>query len=362
MTEVNKAESKSILRKLRRSRNNWVAVVILLVGALVGSMLVDVVQIVRKSGFSDKAIISTDIVRHDGRTWVAYRDEVVPVVMIVDSEENCQLVKQSDTNCQSDELVTWLRYVVPTIAVEKVVASSELGVQMIEKYRIKQIPAVLFDEAVVSTPFFAQAAPFFQERGERYYLQTAQMGVAIGKWVVAPMREDSVIVSGKPEAEKVVTVWSNFDCVGCAKIHREAIRAVSKDENLVYIWKYRPQTPNDERGAVAASAAYCAYEQDKFAQFSDKLFTRAKQWRRQKGDKIFVSYARQLRGMNIAQFDSCLSERKFKDNIVRNLAEADDFDITMVPTVMVSTPKNIKMSTPPTTVVQLMEMIKSLNY
>ncbi len=98
--------------------------------------------------------------------------------------------------------------------------------------------------------------------------------------------------------------------------------------------------------------------QFQFAQFSDKLFARAKQWRRQKGDKIFVSYARQLRGMDIAQFRTCLSEDKFKDDIVRNLAEADDFGIAITPMIMISTPKDIKMSIPPTTAAQLVEMIK----
>src|SRR6185369_14762757 len=63
--------------KKDRKIKNLISAVILLAGLFVGSLFVDVVQMVRGGGFSQRALSQADVFAAGGKTWVAYAQPIV---------------------------------------------------------------------------------------------------------------------------------------------------------------------------------------------------------------------------------------------------------------------------------------------
>ena len=51
---------------------NLISAVILLSGLFVGSLFVDVIQLIKGGGFSQRALDKTDVFASNGKTWVAF--------------------------------------------------------------------------------------------------------------------------------------------------------------------------------------------------------------------------------------------------------------------------------------------------
>ena len=66
---------------------NLISMVILLAGLFVGSLFVDIVQLVRGGGFSQKALSSADVFQSAGKTWVAYTEPMVTIKGV--SDDSC---------------------------------------------------------------------------------------------------------------------------------------------------------------------------------------------------------------------------------------------------------------------------------
>jgi len=304
---------------------NLISAVILLSGLFVGSIFVDVAQLVKGGGFSKKSLNSTDVFEADGKTWVAYQEPGVSVKVV--SDENCEA-------CDPSEALVWMRKVMPTVSAERIAYDSEEGIILQEKFGLKSIPAFIFDDKVAETDFYSQAQVLFDQKNDGYLFNIQELGLAPGKFLATPEVQDDDPMLGNKEADTKLIVFSDFQCP-YSKIFQSALRANEKNysDQMTFVFKYLPLSFHTQ-GNNSALAAECANEQGKFWEYADYLFNRQNAWGATEGTNIFKSYAANL-GLNYNQFSQCLDSEKYQAKIDADVAEATSFGISGTPAVFV---------------------------
>lgn len=320
--EVVETEEEQRERKMK----NLVSVAILLGALFVGSLFVDIAQLVSGKGFSQRVLQKTDVFESGGKTWVAFSDPVIKVQVVTD--DSCE-------KCNPAETLVGLKKYMPTILTEKIDAASPEGKELLAKFNTKGIPAFIFSKDLDKTDFFAQAKPFFENKDDLYYLKSAEAGIPVGKYVEAPKIDESSVQVGNKEAKVKIVQFSDFQCPYCKKMHETVIAKILKDygDKVEFVWKNFP-LPIHPQAEGAALAAMCANEQGKFIEFADKLFATQDQWGKTKDTNLFKGYARTL-GLNSADFNKCLDDRKYADQIKQESDEAQSFGISGTPATFV---------------------------
>lgn len=310
--------------KDKKIKNLWSAV-ILLAGLFIGSLFVDMGQIIKGGGYSQKNLNKSEIFEANGKTWVAYDDPAVPVSAITD--ENC-------VQCDPGEVLVWLKKVFPTIGVEKVNFDSDKGKQLISQFKIKTLPAFIFGKSVENTSFFEQAKTVFQLKDSQYMLDNQQLGIPAGKYLELPQVNEGDATFGNAESKVKVIVFSDFQCPYC-KTFYTALRGIMKDyqDKALFDFKELPLEMHAQ-AEPAALASQCALEQGKFWEYADKLYENQSAWGNTKDTSKFKEYARTL-GLDAAKFNQCLDSKKFQDKINADKAEANNLGISGTPAVFV---------------------------
>ena len=304
---------------------NLLSAVILLSGLFVGSIFVDLGQLVSREGFSPRAVKESTILEAAGKTWVAYADPKVTVQVV--TEESC-------TQCSPDEALVWLRRILPTMEATPVEAGADQGKVLVEKFGITTLPAFIFSKEVESTDFYGVAAEIFSEKEGRYLLDTGRLGLKPGKYLALPeLKEDSLVI-GSREAKVKVVEYSDFQCPYCKSFHVSVKQMLAEyGDQVAYVYKHLPLSfhPQAENAALASE---CANEQGKFAPYMDVLFDKQAAWGASQGTQSFKGYARQI-GLKTADFNTCLDTKKYADKVAADAAEAAKFGVDGTPGVFV---------------------------
>ncbi|KKP97639.1 MAG: DSBA oxidoreductase [Candidatus Moranbacteria bacterium GW2011_GWE1_36_7] len=323
--EVEETEEEKKDKKIK----NLISAIILLAGLFVGSLFVDVAQMVRGGGFSERALKSTDVFSSGGKTWVAYSEPLVKVQVI--SDDTCEA-------CKPDEVLIGLKQALPTISNEKIDFNSEKGKKIIAQFEIKTIPAFIFSKEIEKTELFAKAQPFLNKQGESYAIKSAEAGFPVGKYIVAPQISEKDITIGSSESTVKVVAFSNFQSPSDKKAYAEIITPMLKeygDKVQLDFKSYVP--PTATQGTGAALAAACANEQGKFVDYAGKLFASQDAWGKAKdATPIFKGYAATI-GLKLADFNKCLDDKKYQDQITANVAEGQSFGLQATPSIFIGT-------------------------
>jgi len=306
---------------------NLISIVILLAGLFIGSVFVDVVQMTKGGGYSQKALNKTDVFESNGKTWVAFTDPLIKIQVLTD--EKCE-------QCKPDDVLVSLRRVMPTISVSKVDSNSDEGKKIISDFSVKSLPAFIFSEELEKSSFFSQVQPLFEKKENKYVMNTAEAGIKAGKFIELPQISDSDIKIGPADAKVRITEFSDFQCPYCKKLHEDVISKMLKDygDKVLFVYKHLPLAihPQAENAALASE---CANEQGKFNNYMDKLFASQTEWGKTTGTQSFKNYAAQS-GLNQAQFNSCLDSKKYQSKIDENKKEAGNFGITGTPSFFIN--------------------------
>ncbi len=326
-------EAKNEIRNEQENREseskkikNLISVIILLAGLLAGSVFVDIAQMIRGKGFSEKNISTSDILEAGGKTWVAYEDPIVRVKLI--SDDSCEA-------CNSDEALVWLQKVVPTILTQKIDQNSKEGKKILDDFEIKTIPAFIFSKEIEHTLFFQQAGIFFSEKNGQYNLNTAEIGIPAGKYVEAPKISDSDIKIGSVDAKIKIVEFSDFQCSFCKTLHSTVTKIVEEyKDKAIYVYKHFPLNfhPQAENAALASE---CANEQGKFMSYANKLFAAQNDWSKSQGTAKFKTYAQELK-LNATQFNSCLDEKKYLNKVKNDFEEGRIFNVSGTPAIFIN--------------------------
>jgi len=305
---------------------NLISLSIILAGLLIGSLFVDLGQLIKGHGYSKKNLNASDIFEADGKTWVAYSEPAVPISVITD--DDCE-------NCDPGEILAWLRRVSPTISAEKIDYDSEKGESLVDEFGIKALPAFIFDKSLEETEFFKEAEMLFYPRGDKYILNVQTLGAPVGKYLELPKINSEDPSLGFKDAEIQVITFIDFQCP-YSKVFYSSLRSVMKNyqDKVLFGFKQLPLTEIHSQAENAALASMCAGEQEKFWEYADVLFAKQGEWGGKTDSSIFKAYAQNL-GLKSDDFSSCLDNNKYRDKIASDFNEAQDFGITGTPTVFI---------------------------
>ena len=312
--------------KKTQQTKNLISLVILLAGLLVGSLFVDVAQIIQGGGYSQKNLHKSDIFEADGKTWVAYSEPAVGIKVIDD--DKC-------AKCDPSEILVWLRRVLPTISAEKINYKSKEGKKLIQQFGIKTLPAFIFNQKVNKTDLYTQAKVLFKDKNNQYIFDIQKLGVPIGKYLQVPKIKDKDAIFGKAEAKVKVIIFGDFQSP-YSKLSYDSLRKVMKtyQDKVFFDYKELPSSVRPQ-SLNAALAAECALEQNKFWLYADNLYTKQSQWDNVKGTVKFKQYARDLK-LKTNQFNQCLDSKKYQDKIDADKKEALDFEISTTPAIFIN--------------------------
>lgn len=311
-----------------KKTKNLISLVILLVGLLIGSIFVDVIQIFRGGGFSPRKLAQTDIFNFGGKTWVAYSEPIVKVQVI--SDETCEA-------CKAEEVVLGIHRMIPTILTSKVDISSQEGSDLVKRMNVKTLPAFIFSQDIEKTDFFSQAATIFNKVDSSYVLNTAQLGIQPGKYIESLKVEEGDIQLGNSDSKVKIFLFSDFQCPYCKAFHEGVVKQVlaSYKDKASFVYKNFPLSSIHPQADNAAMASECANEQGKFAAYSDRLFANQTDWGKLTGTQIFKTYAAQI-GLDVSQFNKCMDDNKYQDKINRDKGTANDFGIAGTPSMFIN--------------------------
>ncbi|MEO0159017.1 MAG: DsbA family protein [candidate division WOR-3 bacterium] len=142
---------------------------------------------------------------------------------------------------------------------------------------------------------------------------------------------------GKEDAKTIIIEYFDFTCPHCAHFHLEKLPKLYKNyiENgkVKFISKsflLRPQS------LYPALASRCAYEQNKYWEYSHKLFDeflRSGPFAYNRANFIRIAYELKL---DTLEFIKCFDSQKYKDIILRNVEEGLKDSIRATPTFIIN--------------------------
>lgn len=306
---------------------NLTSVLIFVSGLFVGSLFVDSIQLITRSGYSERALRQAEVFEIGDKTWVAYREPVVKVdVLTVEDEEDC-------LTCNGDEILVWMKKFIPTMAINKVSEKSDEGMRLIEKYQLKTVPSFVFDSRIEETSFFKEedVQEIFDKKENGLVLNSLALGIPAGKYIEIPGEKSGDIIIGKKDAKVKLTTFFDFQCQ-YSKIFYEAVKEARNSfnaEQLVLVYKNFPLDLQGQ-GISASLAGECAYKQGRFEEMADLLFANQEKWGKATDFKIFDQYALRI-GLDKKQFDECVNSESSKDLILELIEQGEEFGISGTP-------------------------------
>lgn len=145
---------------------------------------------------------------------------------------------------------------------------------------------------------------------------------------------------GDPDAKVRITEFSDLQCPYCARYTAETFPSLLTEHietgRVYYEFRDLPLDQIHPLARVAAVAARCAGEQDKYLELHDLLFARQGAWGlTEDPSDTFATYATEL-GLDATVFTTCLTSGKFDQAIEDNFQEAMKYQIGSTPYFVVN--------------------------
>jgi len=137
---------------------------------------------------------------------------------------------------------------------------------------------------------------------------------------------------GNIDSDIIVIEFSDFQCPAC-KGAEPIIKEILEDYDVVFYYRNFP-LPMHKDSFIAAEAAECANEQNRFWEYHDVLFEN--QDKLDKGN--LKLYAQEL-GLNAEQFNDCLDSEKYKPEITKDIRDGKASNVRGTPTFFVNEKK-----------------------
>ncbi|MBI1822771.1 MAG: DsbA family protein [Nitrospirae bacterium] len=142
---------------------------------------------------------------------------------------------------------------------------------------------------------------------------------------------------GNPASKVVISEFSDFQCPACKGAEPNLKQLLTDYEGKVkFVFYNYPLTQNHPWAMLAAEAAQCAGDEDKFWPFHDLLYDRQEIWAKSGSPQsLFNDYAVEL-GLNVTNFKSCLDKGKKRTLITEDQDKGDALQIQSTPTIFVN--------------------------
>ncbi len=325
--EKSGTENKKMSKK-DKLKQNYLSIIILLVGLLAGSIFVDVADLIKGDGVSQKRLSGKDVFEYADKTWVAYPDPIVNLTVV--NDENCK-------ECSTDGALVALRSAIPTISPTTISSNSDEGQKLIKKSESKSIPVLIFDKSIEKTEIFSKIQNVLTQKDNIYVLDNSVLGIT-GKYTESPTFESkNQTIYGNPEAKVALIEFSDFQCPYCKAFYDSLDKLLNVDgykDKVKLSFKNLPLDfhPNSNKAAMAAE---CAGEQGKFWEMYSTLFSKQAEWQDSTDLSKFKSYALQLK-LDSTKFNQCLDSNKFQADIDADKSLAKQYNINGTPAVFIN--------------------------
>ena len=149
--------------------------------------------------------------------------------------------------------------------------------------------------------------------------------------------ENGSPIMGNPNAPITILEWGDFQCTFCYKFHQSTLDTINDDfiktGKVKLVFKDFPLNGPDS--IIAAEAAYCAEDQEKYWQYHDELY---KNWGGERTgwitrvalDKFAVTV-----NLNLVEFNSCLDEHKYQNRVIALHEFGKEIGIDATPSFLV---------------------------
>lgn len=134
---------------------------------------------------------------------------------------------------------------------------------------------------------------------------------------VSKLIEGGSPIMGNPNAPITILEWGDYQCTFCYKFHQNTLDIINEDfiktgkVNLVF----KDFPLNGPDSLLAAEAAYCAEDQEKYWQYHDELY---KNWGGEKTGWItresLDEFANTV-NLDLGKFNQCLDEHKYQNKV-----------------------------------------------
>lgn len=175
--------------------------------------------------------------------------------------------------------------------------NSELEQQVLEI--IRKHPEVIIESVQV-----------YQQKQQEKIQQTRESFLQDLKTKTKAIIGDSP-TKGANEFKTVLIEFSDFECPYCAEAHKTLKQLLAKYPNeLTLVYKHFPLIQIHAEALPAAKASWAAYQQGKFWEYHDALFTNQKQL----GETLYLDIAKKL-NLDLSKFKS---DRNLADSAIKN--------------------------------------------
>lgn len=180
-----------------------------------------------------------------------------------------------------------------------------------------------------------------------YTVSSRAFGSAVDAPVELEVESDEELValaegveSGDPNAPATVVEFGDYQCPGCAAFARQVKpmvdRGLVEQDRARFVFYDFPLVDIHPNAFLAARAARCAGDQDRYWEYHDALFQNQSSWA-QEGSPAgrFVDYAENL-GLDADAFGDCLRSDRHARTVTANMQLGEALGVSGTPTVMVS--------------------------
>lgn len=265
----------------------------------------------------------TDIFEENGKTWVAYDMPIINVEVV--SDKNCD-------SCKYEDIVKLLKInLAPTLKVKEAEFDSEEGKNLINSFNIKSVPAFVFDSNVEKVENFDKARQAFSEKEGKYYLDSAKVGLPVGRYLESLKAGDNDASMGPKDAKVTIIEFSDFQCPYCQKAE-ETVKEVLQNygDKIRLVYKHFP-IQGHKNAEKAAEAAECAKDQGKFWEMHDLMF--------ENQSKLEIAdlkkYALDL-NLNSSEFDNCLDSGKYTGKVQNDMDVGISYGVSGTPAFFIN--------------------------
>ena len=149
--------------------------------------------------------------------------------------------------------------------------------------------------------------------------------------------ENGSPILGNPDASITILEWGDYQCTFCYKFHQNTLDTIYdnfiKTGKVKLIFKDFPLNGPDS--LLAAQAAYCAEDQEKYWEYHNELY---KNWA---GEKTGWITRESLDGfattvnLDLGEFNACLDEGKYQDKVNKLHEFGKEIGIDATPSFLV---------------------------
>ncbi|MDE1872309.1 MAG: thioredoxin domain-containing protein [Thaumarchaeota archaeon] len=160
---------------------------------------------------------------------------------------------------------------------------------------------------------------------------------------VQTLIENGSPVLGDPNAKITIVEWGDYQCTYCHLFHQntkdQLIQEYVNTGKVNFVFRDFPLNGPDS--ILAAEAAYCAGDQNKYWQYHDELYNNwggeRTGWVNQKSLDQFATNV----SLDLNQFDQCMSDKKYETKVLENQKFGQEIGIDGTPSFIIFNNKTI---------------------